>query len=145
MFESAKQYGHERDARASGGTTFTLSVIKINTILGRFRPDIANLINELGSFKNVGLGEVPGGINILNKPDYYYNASTWWNVFNKPWLDKAIRRGDDIYLATNLTNANDIIKKGRLMGSYAEELNHLAIKNYKPVDITETEWNNIKT
>lgn len=81
----------------------------------------------------------------MNKPDYYYNVSTWWSAYNKPWLDKAILRGDDIYLATIPTKADDIIKNGQLLGAYAEELNHLAIKNYKPVNITTTEWNNIKT
>ncbi|MFN4915291.1 MAG: fibronectin type III domain-containing protein [Sphingomonadales bacterium] len=127
------------------GKTIALSSNKINTFLGRFRPDVANLFNELGSFKNVGLGEVPGGINILNKPDYYYDASKWWTAYNKPWLDKAILRGDDIYLATIPTKADDIIKNGRLNGSYAEELNHLAQKNYKPVNLTTAEWNNIKS
>jgi hypothetical protein len=127
------------------GKTVTLNSSKVNTMLGRFRPDVANLFNELGSYKNVGLGERKGGINILNKPDYYYDASTWWNVYNKPWLDKAITRGDDIYLATIPTKADDIIKNGKLLGAYAEELNHLAIKKYKPVNITTTEWNNIKS
>lgn len=114
-------------------------------MLGRFRPDIAGLFNELGSFKNVGLGEIKGGINILNKPDYYYDASTWWSAYNKPWLDKAIARGDDIYLATIPTKADDIIKNGQLLGAYAEELNHIALKNYKPINITIVEWNNIKS
>ncbi|MBY0347800.1 MAG: hypothetical protein K2W79_06025, partial [Hydrotalea flava] len=127
------------------GKTVTLSSSKVNTMLGRFRPDVANLFNELGSFKNVGLGETKGGINILNKPDYYYDASTWWNAYNKPWLDKAIARGDDIYLATIPTKADDIIKNGQLLGAYAEELNHLAVKNYKPINLTTTEWNNIKS
>ena len=127
------------------GKTVTLSTSKVNTMLGRFRPDIANLFDELGSFKNVGLGETKGGINILNKPDYYYDAATWWSAYNKPWLDKAITRGDDIFLATIPTKADDIIKNGQLLGAYAEELNYLAIKNYKPVNISTTEWNNIKT
>jgi hypothetical protein len=47
-------------------------------------------------------------------------------------------------LATIPTKADDIIKNGQLLGAYAEELNYLTIKNYKPVNITETEWSNIK-
>jgi len=127
-----------------GGKTITLSTTKVNSLLGRFRPDVANLFNELGSFKNVGLGETKGGINILNKPDFYYNADTWWNAYNKPWLDKAINRGDDIYLATIPQKADDIIKDGKLLGAYAQELDHLATRNYKPKNITEDVWNNIK-
>ena len=38
---------------------------------------------------------------------------------------------------------DDIIKNGQLVSTYAEELNHLVIKNYKPVNISVTEWINI--
>ncbi len=126
------------------GQTITLSTNKVNTLLGRFRPDIANLFNELGSFKNVGLGETKGGINILNKPDFYYNPENWWSAYNQPWLNKAIARGDDIYLATIPQKAGDIIKDGKLLGAYAEELNYLATKNYKPKNISIEQWANIK-
>jgi len=44
------------------GRSISLSSNKVNTFLGRFRPDIRNLFDEFGSFKNVGLGETPGGI-----------------------------------------------------------------------------------
>ena len=127
------------------GKAVKFSTNKVNTMLGRFRPDVENLFNELGSFKNVGLGETKGGINILNKPDYYYDASTWWSAYNKPWLEKAIGRADDIYLVTIPTKSEDIILNGKLLGAYAEELNYLAVRNYKPVNITDTEWINIKT
>lgn len=127
------------------GQTFTLNSNKVSTMLGRFRPDIANLFNELGSFKNVGLGETKGGINLLNKPDHYYDAATWWNAYNMPWLDKAITRGDDIYLATIPTKADDIIKDGKLLGAYAEELNHIVTRNYKPKNITQSQWIQIKS
>jgi hypothetical protein len=127
------------------GTLTTLSTSKVNTMLGRFRPDVANLFEELGSFKNVGLGETKGGINILNKPDYYYDAASWWSAYNKPWLDKAIQRGDDIRLATIPTKAEDIIDaSGNLKGAFAQELDHIATKNYKPVNITDAIWFDIK-
>ncbi|SHG56607.1 hypothetical protein SAMN05444372_107100 [Flavobacterium micromati] len=51
----------------------------------------------------------------------------------------------DIYLATIPTKADDIIKNGQLLGAYAEELNHIVVKNYKPINITTAEWNNIKS
>ncbi|MDO4230305.1 MAG: hypothetical protein Q4C98_10855 [Capnocytophaga sp.] len=126
------------------GQTVVLSGNKVNTLLGRFRPDIANLFNELGSFKNVGLGETKGSINILNKPDFYYNPDNWWNAYNKPWLDRAIVRGDDIYMVTIPQKADDIIKEGKLLGAYAEELNYLATKNYKPKNISIEQWIIIK-
>ncbi|NOS90692.1 MAG: hypothetical protein HOP30_02110 [Cyclobacteriaceae bacterium] len=126
------------------GRTVSLSTSKVTTILGRFRPDIANLLNEFGSFKNVGLGETKGGINILNKPDYYYDASSWWSAYNKPWLEKAIERGDDIYLATIPTKADIVDAAGNLKGAYAQELNYLATKGYKPKNVSEAEFQNIK-
>jgi TANFOR domain-containing protein len=127
------------------GQTVSFSGGKVNTLLGKFRPDVANLFDELGSFKNVGLGETKGGINILNKPDYYYDADTWWSAYNRPWLDKAIQRSDDIYLATIPQNADEIINgAGKLKGAYAQELDHLTTKGYKPKNITEPEWFDIR-
>lgn len=112
------------------GRSISLSSNKVNTFLGRFRPDIRNLFDEFGSFKNVGLGETPGGINLLNKP----------------WLNKAIDRGDEIYLATVLQKADDVIDAtGNLKGAFAEELNHLVSRNYKPSNITDSEWGTIKS
>jgi hypothetical protein len=125
------------------GKTTTLSTSKVNTILGKFNPELRQIFDELGSFKNVGLGEAKGGVNLLNKPDHYYDVSNWWNAYNKPWLDRAIARGDDIYLATIPTKA-DVIENGNLLGAYAEELNYLVSRNYKPINITDLEWNNIK-
>ena len=127
------------------GKTVTLNSNKVNTMLGRFRPDIANLFDELSSFKNVGLGETKGGINILNKPDYYYDPSSWWNAYNKPWLDKAITRGDDIFLTTIPTRSDDLIDAlGNLKGAYSQELDLLATRNYKPINISEEIWFDIK-
>ena len=118
----------------------SLNPAKVSTLLGRFNPDITQLFEELGSFKNIGLGETKGGINILNRPDHYGNQLKWWNSYNKPWLDKAISRGDDIYLMTIPERVEEIILDGKLLGVYAEELNHLEIKNYKPKNINETDW-----
>src|SRR5690606_18019378 len=84
------------------------------------------------------------GINILNRPDSYYDPSTWWDDYNKPWLDTAIKRGDEIHLATIPTKKGDIVDdSGKLIGSYAEELNHLANKGYKPSNVTDKEWDDI--
>ena len=92
------------------GKAVTTSSSKVSTILGRFTPDIEDLFNELGSFKNVGLGEVKGGINILNKPDYYTKLADWWEAFNEPWLNEAVARGDDIWSASNPLELNLLFK-----------------------------------
>jgi hypothetical protein len=125
------------------GKTVTLSSSKINTMLGRFRPDVANLFTELGSFKNVGLGEVPGGINVLNRPEFYpySNPKQWWDAFNYNWLKKSIDRGDDVYLVTK--DFNKLTENGKLT-SYAYEIRYLIQRNYKPINLTSQEWSDLQ-
>jgi hypothetical protein len=61
-------------------------------------------------------------------------------------LNKAIDRGDEIYLATVPQKADDVIDAtGNLKGAFAEELNHLVSRNYKPSNITDSEWGAIKS
>ena len=48
-------------------------------------------------------------------------------------------------MATIPTKADDIIKDGKLLGAYAEELNHIVTRNYKPKNITEAKWTQIKS
>lgn len=112
------------------------------------------LFDELGSFKNVGLGEAFGGINILNKPNHYginpitgkpITTEAWWTQYNKSWLDRAIDRSDDVYLATIPTKSDEIIKDGNLLGAYAYELKHLVDREYKPINLTAAQWDLIKS
>ena len=64
--------------------------------------DIIN--NQLHYPKTTDFDAKPGGFNVLNVPDdYYKNPDQFWNEYNKPFLDDAINRGDDISLATNPT------------------------------------------
>jgi len=127
------------------GKLVNLSREKVNTILGRYKPDIKDLFDNLGSYKNVGLGEVNGGINLLNRPQHYeyLSAEQWWNTWNKQWLENAIKRGDDIYLATevNLSNLFDFTKKPT---TYSFEVRCLIKYNYRPINIDASEWTRIK-
>ena len=124
------------------GKTTGLSSTKVNTMLGRFRPDIANLFSELGSFKNVGLGEIKGGINILNRPDFYpySNPQQWWDAFNYNWLKNSIDRGDDVYLVTK--DFSKLAENGKLT-SYAYEVRYLIQRNYKPINVSTEEWSQL--
>ncbi|HEX8547727.1 MAG TPA: hypothetical protein VF691_12245 [Cytophagaceae bacterium] len=126
------------------GKLINISSSKTTTLLGRYYPDLMNVFNELGSFKNVGLGETMGGLNLLNKPNHYYDKATWWNAYNKPWLDRAISRGDDIYLATEVRfdKLYDLAKKE--ITSYGYELKLLVDSNYKPQNLTSTQWEEAK-
>lgn len=126
------------------GQTFTLNSNKVNTLLGRYYPDVQNLFNELGSYKNVGLGETKGGINLLNRPNHYpyTGPQQWWDAFNYNWLKNALDRGDDIYLATK--DFSKLMDKGKIT-TYAYEVRYLIQRNYKPVNVTNQEWIELET
>ncbi len=127
------------------GKVVNLSKEKVNTILGRYNPDIKELFNNLGSYKNVGLGENKGGVNLLNRPRHYdyFSPEQWWNTWNKNWLETAINRGDDIYLATevSLSKLIDVTKKPT---TFSFEIRELVKREYKPCNVNESEWLNIK-
>lgn len=53
-------------------------------------------------------GTQPGSFNVLNTPDILHNTlgpQRFWEQVNKPFLDAALRRGDDIVLATKPDSA----------------------------------------
>jgi len=67
---------------------------------------MADIIFELNLPKSTNFGSKPNGFNILNVPDNLTAGLTdaqWWTNYNKPFLDAAIARGDDIILATSPT------------------------------------------
>jgi hypothetical protein len=83
-------------------------------------------------------------------PDTYFNGATWWVDHNKAWITRAINRGDDIYIASPLNNINmnvDNILVSQQFGPsyYANELKTLVDANYKPINLTNAEWQNVKT
>ncbi len=60
---------------------------------------------------------------------------------NKHWLEKAIHRGDDIYLATIHTEKDLVIDRlGNLKGAFANELRYLVKGNQKPLNVTNEQW-----
>ncbi len=114
-----------------------LSANKVNTFIGRTW-DIDNIKSAMGDFKHIDLGEVSGGINILNKPDVYFNWKNWWPEHNSKWIERAVTRNDDIYIATEITTANLVNDYGPAF--YAYELQALINKGIKPVNLSVTEW-----
>ena len=69
------------------------------------------------------------------------SAEQWWNTWNKQWLENAIKRGDDIYLATIPKERELVLDRvGEPLGSYAYELKCLVKKNYKPMNVTDEQW-----
>ena len=63
----------------------------------------------------------------------------------KPFLDAALKRGDDVALATVPKARSDIFTAdGALKGNFAKEIDYLVTHNYKPVNISQSQWNAIK-
>ncbi len=84
---------------------------KTTTVLGTFRDDMQRIINtELEYPKSMNFREPkPGYFNVLNTPDELYNTlgpDRFWQEVNVPFLESAIARGDDIYIATKPTMSN---------------------------------------
>ena len=78
---------------------------KTTTVLGSYITDTKAIIeDQLGYPKSTNFGPKPGGFNILNTPESSITIpEEFWTKVNKPFLDAAISRGDEIYLATRPT------------------------------------------
>ena len=73
---------------------------------------------------------------MLNKPSFYYYTSVelWWNRFNKAWLERAVNRGYDVYLATFHTNKIDVLNDAGIpKGAFGYELRYLVQRGYSPL------------
>jgi hypothetical protein len=107
---------------------------KTTTILGSFDKDMKKIVNEMGNVKSTDFGARKGGFNVLNVPDELYDPDTFWDLYNKPWLDEAISRGDDIVLATKpegiVLSYVDRITGEEVMTGFGREYNYLIERGY---------------
>ena len=72
-----------------------------------------------------------GGFNILNVPEVStkgLSGQEFWDKFNKPFLDKAIERGDDIVLATK--PQDNLYKSNGEIRAFGREYQYLNSKGY---------------
>jgi hypothetical protein len=109
-------------ANVSSGARIISNPNKTATIVGNFQRypynlqgmsgDMKNLIEEIcGNLKTQQFGAKKNGFNVLNVADErVLDWSTFWDDFNKPWLQEAINRGDDIWSATNPLEVNLLFK-----------------------------------
>ena len=77
----------------------------------------------------------PGSFNLLNTPDSLYKAlgpERFWEQINKPFLDAAIKRGDDIALAT-VPEGKVLLSPAdpSLLSGFGREFKYLEAKGYK--------------
>ena len=133
---------------------------KTTTVLGRWSPDMKNVIGDTPSAsagqlnpgsalaKTDDFGAKPGGFNVLNVPKSVEDAAgtQFFEKVNKPFLDEAIKRGDDVALGTIPGVKKDVIEleTGALKGNFAKELDYLVRNDYKPVNVSPAQWETIK-
>jgi hypothetical protein len=133
----------------SGRTTTSGAVLKADplrttTIIGSYRDDIKGLIDIAGDLDTTAIGQAnPGGFNLLNVPNVIADRykKTFWEKYNKPWLEAAIGRGDNIVFATEPTW--DVLtrpgKNGlRGLSGYGREYKFLRSRGYRYDPITKT-------
>lgn len=129
--------------------TVTSNPNKVTTFIGK-TTETQLLKDQFGDFKHIEVGEAIGSVNLLNMPDTYFNGATWWVDHNRAWIQRAIDRGDDIYIASSLKDIDmsvDNILLSQQYGPsyYANELNALVKVDYKPINMTMAEWTEVKT
>ena len=123
--------------KPSSGAVLKANPNKTTTIIGSFDKDMKNIIDEMGNVKSTDFGGKNGGFNVLNVPDEMYKTRTrqqFWDEINMPWLDKAIKRGDDIVLATKpkgtaISYIDDVTGKEVITG-FGREYNYLIKRGY---------------
>ena len=72
---------------------------------------------------------------MLNTPnELYITPDQFWNEYNKPFLDKAIARGDEIVMATPLNSKTISVKDGNTLTGYGREYYYLLGHGYIYVD-----------
>jgi len=119
---------------------------KTTTVLGNYVADMQGIITEqTGIPKSMGyLEPKTGGFNVLNVPDDYaaalmkQNPEAFWNQVNKPFLDAAIQRGDELYLATkpdfrpmnSLGGGGNIAKADGTLTGFGREIEYLSERGY---------------
>ena len=108
-----------------GWTTITSKPGVTTTIVGKFTDypylsgPMKNIVDELlGGLNTQQFGPKNGGFNVLNVDGNLYDPATFWNLYNKPWLLRAIDDIDDIVAAsdpmvlTNLFKSLDDVPTG---------------------------------
>lgn len=93
----------ELDYVPTSGVKLQATPGKTTTVLGTYRDDTGQILKELGNVKSTDLSGRTGYFNLLNTPDELYDTlggDRFWEMYNKPWLELAIKRNDVFVMAT---------------------------------------------
>jgi len=145
FYKDGAAYNFPVEIRTSSGTVIRANPDKTTTVLGTFADDTKQIINaDLGLPKSMVIDgpTQPGSFNLLNTPDSLYatlGPDRFWSEVNRPWLDAAIGRGDDIALATKPTPSalNRVQPDGSTVRSgFGREYDYLTSKGYRYDPVT---------
>ncbi len=126
-----------------------LSEFSVTTFIGRMG-DIKKIKDVLGDFKSIKMGEIKGGINILNVPDAVWETAKgreWMIKHNLPWIRRAIGRGDNIYISTNPLDLSNLLYsdvENFVPSITAYEIREIIAFGKKPINVSATQWEKIK-
>ena len=111
---------------ASSGAMLISDPNKTTTILGRYKKDMENIIDALDYPNCDGMTANNNGFNILNIEQELANAAgeRFWEIYNLPFLNEAVERGDDIILATKTIDDYLYNLDGSLSG-YGKEYEYM--------------------
>ncbi len=127
----------KKELTPSSGVRVLVNSERTTTVLGSYASDMERIVTELNYPKTLDFDAKVGGFNVLNVPDEFYKSLSsleFWEKYNKPFLDAAIKRGDDIVLATRPT-ANVLrraLPDGRVVKTgFGREYDHLLAAGYR--------------
>jgi hypothetical protein len=96
---------------------------------------------ELKVAENMDFGPKKGGFNVLNVPDKvhksYKTSEDFFEAVNKPFLDEAIKRGDDILMASDPRVSTNLFKTDGTLTGFGMEIKHLMKNGYKFDEVTK--------
>ncbi len=102
-----------KNANFYGGNRIITTAYKTTTVIGR-SSDIS-FVRATGTFTQ---GQNNGGLNVLSVRNFDEivaqpnGGKAFWETFNKPWLDDAIARGDNIRILSDPLDPANLYRNG---------------------------------
>ncbi|MFN3772627.1 hypothetical protein [Cloacibacterium normanense] len=93
------------------------------TLLGNYMKDTRRALEELNYPKNTNFGAKNGEFNLLNAPDEIFEISPDFFIeYNLPWLEQAVRRGDDFIVLSDKFDPKLLYKSTGELTGFGKEM-----------------------
>jgi hypothetical protein len=86
--------------------------------------DTKKVLRDLNYLESINFGAKNGDFNLLNVPDILARKFqlNFWEIFNKPWLEKAVERGDDIVVLSDKFDQKLLYKSSGEITGFGREI-----------------------